>query len=183
MVATEALKKDHRVIEKMLNILEAASKKIEGGEDIPAEFLKKASDFIRNFADNYHHGKEEDILFKTMEERGFPRESGPVAVMLAEHDEGRGYARALAEEIEKYAAGDIGAKKRIAESARNYAGLLSQHIQKEDNILYMMADNILPEPLQRELLNRFDLVEKEKLGEGGRQCYVDLVDELERAIG
>ncbi len=183
MVATEALKKDHRVIEKMLNILETVSKKIERGEDIPAETLKKASDFIRNFADNYHHGKEEDILFKTMEERGFPREGGPVAVMLAEHDEGRGYARALAEGVEKYAAGDIGAKKRIAESARNYAGLLSQHIQKEDNILYMMADNLLPEPLQRELLNKFDLVEKEKLGEGGRQHYVDLVDELEKAIG
>ena len=182
MVATEALKKDHRVIEKMLNVLEVVSKKIEQGEELSAETLKKASDFIRNFADNYHHGKEEDILFRTMEERGFPREGGPIAMMLVEHDEGRGYARALAEGIEKYASGDSSAKKTVAENARNYAGLLAQHIQKEDNILYMMADNILPEALQRELLNRFDIVEKEKLGEGKRQYYVNLVDELEKAV-
>lgn len=182
MVATEALKKDHRVIEKMLNVLEVVSNKIEHGEEISAENLKKASEFIRNFADNYHHGKEEDILFKTMEERGFPREGGPIAMMLVEHDEGRGYARAMAGGIEKYASGDSGAKKIIAENARNYAGLLAQHIQKEDSILYMMADNILPEALQRELLNRFDIVEKEKLGEGRRQYYVNLVDELEKAV-
>jgi len=182
MVATEALKKDHRVIEKMLHILDIVSNKIEKGEDIPAEVMKKASDFIRTFADNYHHGKEEDILFKTMEERGFPREGGPIAVMLVEHDEGRGYARALAEGVEKYATGDRDAKKTIAENARNYARLLSQHIQKEDNILYMMADNILPETLQRELLSKFDLVEKEKFGERGRQYYVDMVDEIEKAI-
>ncbi len=182
MVATEALKKDHRVIEKMLNILEVVSKKIENGEGISADILKKASDFIRNFADSYHHGKEEDILFKMMEERGFPIEGGPIAIMLVEHDEGRGYASALAKGIEKYISGDSNAKKAIAENARNYASLLSQHIPKEDNILYMMADNIIPESLQKELLNRFDIAEKEKLGEDGRQKYVDLVDELERAI-
>ncbi|MBI5199282.1 MAG: hypothetical protein HZA09_04610 [Nitrospirae bacterium] len=45
-----------------------------------------------------------------------------------------------------------------------------------------MADNILPETLQREILNKFNIVEKEKLGEGGRQYYVNLVDELEKAL-
>ena len=182
MVATEALKNDHRIIEKMLNVLEVVSNKIEQGEEVPVDILKKATDFIRNFADSYHHGKEEDLLFKTMEEKGFPREGGPIGMMLIEHDEGRDYVRALAEGIEKYASGDTSAKKTIVENARNYAGLLSPHIQKEDNILYMMADNIIPEPLQRELLNRFDRVEKEKLGEGRRQYYINLADELEKAI-
>ena len=54
MVATDALKKDHRVIEKMLRLLELTSKKLENGEDVPVDILKKALDFIRNFADNYH---------------------------------------------------------------------------------------------------------------------------------
>ena len=82
----------------------------------------------------------------------------------------------------KYASGDSGAKKVIIDNARNYAGLLAQHIQKEDNILYMMADNILPEDFQNELLDKFDKVEKEKLSDRGRQYYVDLVDELDKAI-
>jgi len=182
MIATEALKKDHRVIEKMLDVLEKISKKMEKGDNVPSELLKKASDFIRNFADNYHHMKEEDLLFKAMEQKGFPIEGGPIAIMLGEHNDGRGYARALAEGVEKYASGDSGAKKVIIDNARNYAGLLAQHIQKEDNILYMMADNILPEDFQNELLDKFDKVEKEKLSDRGRQYYVDLVDELDKAI-
>lgn len=182
MVATEALKKDHRLIEKMVDVLEKASKKIDNNEDVSVAVLKNAADFIRNFADNYHHGKEEDLLFKKMEERGFPIEGGPLGVMLIEHDEGRGYARGMAEAAEKYATGDSSAKKTFAENARNYGELLVPHIQKEDNILYMMANNLIREDEQQELLKIFDLVEKEKLGDGGRQRYVDLVDEIAKAL-
>src|SRR3990172_8236690 len=106
MIATDALKKDHRVIEKMLNVLEVTSKKLENGEDVPVDLLKKSLDFSRNFADNYHHGKEEDILLKKRGEKGFGIEGGPVAVMLDEHNTGRGYTRALSEGIDKYASGD-----------------------------------------------------------------------------
>ena len=182
MVATEALKKDHRLIEKMLDILQKTAKKLDQGGDVPADSLKNASGFIKTFADNYHHGKEEELLFKAMEEKGFPREGGPIGVMLIEHDEGRGYSHALAESIEKYSAGDNSAKKAIAENARNYSDLLSQHIPKEDGILYMMADNILSESFQEELLKKFDVVEKEKLGDGGWQKYADLVDQLGKEL-
>ncbi len=131
MVATEALKKDHRLIEKMLDILQKVAKKLDQGGDLPADSLKNASGFIKTFADDYHHGKEEELLFRAMEERGFPREGGPIGVMLIEHDEGRGYARALTESIGKYAGGDHNSKSAIAENARNYSNLLSQHIPKE----------------------------------------------------
>ena len=183
MVATEALKKDHRVIERVIGVLEKVAKKIDNGEEVSADVLKIAADFIRNFADNYHHGKEEDLLFKRMADRGFPVEGGPIGMMLVEHDEGRGYAKAMAEGAEKYAGGDAGAKKIFSENAKNYGDLLSQHIQKEDGILYMMANNLIKEDEQQELLNIFNIVEIEKLGEGGRQRYVDLVDELEKLVG
>jgi len=182
MVATEALKEDHRLIERMLNILENIANRLEKGEEVSSELLKKASDFISTFADTYHHGKEENILFPTMEERGFPREGGPIAVMLVEHDEGRGYARNLFTGIEKFTGGDKEAARTIIDNARNYAGLLSQHIQKEDNILYMMADNIIPGEVQQQLLGRFDIVEKEKLGEKGREYYINIVEELEKEL-
>ena len=182
MIATDALKKDHRVIEKMLNVLEVTSKKLENGEDVPVDLLKKTLDFISNFADHYHHGKEEDILFKKMGEKGFGIEGGPVAVMLDEHNTGRGYTRALSEGIEKYASGDNNAGKEIAENARNYTRLLATHIMKEDNILYTLADKILPQNQQEELLNKFAIVEKERLGDGRFQYYLNLPDELIKAI-
>src|SRR3990170_3451804 len=174
MVATEALKNDHRLIEKVLHVLEVASKKIDQGGEVPVDVLKKATDFIRNFADSSHHGKEENILFKSMEEKGFPREGGPIGVMLMEHDEGRRYVRGLVEGIEKYAAGDTDAKKSIAENARNFAGLLAPHIQKEKKI-------------EKKKKKKFFFIffffkKKKKGGEEKRQYYVNLADELEKAV-
>ena len=182
MVATDALKKDHRVIEKMLRLLELIAIKLENGENVPVDLLKKALDFIRNFADNYHHGKEEDILFKIMGEKGFAIEGSPIAVMLDEHNTGRGYTRALSEGIDKYTSGDDNARKEIAENARNYTRLLATHIMKEDNILYTLADKILPQNQQEELLNKFAIVEKDLLGDGRLKYYVNMPDELIKAI-
>lgn len=182
MVATDALKKDHRVIEKMLRLLELTSKKLEDGDNVPVDLLKNALDFIRTFADNYHHGKEEDILFKMMGEKGFAREGGPIAVMLDEHNSGRGYTKALSEGIDKYVSGDKDAGKEIAENARNYTRLLATHIMKEDNILYTMADKILPDNQQEELLNKFAAAEKDQLGDERLQYYMNMPDELIKAI-
>jgi hemerythrin-like domain-containing protein len=182
MVATGALKQDHRVIEKMLRVLELMSKKLENGETVPLDILNKAIDFIRNFADNYHHGKEEDILFRRMEEKGFAVEGGPIAVMLEEHNTGRGYTRAMSAEIDKYTSGDNNAGKDIAENARNYVRLLTTHIMKEDNILYTMADRILPGNQQEQLLIEFASVEKDRLGDERLHYYLNMPDELLKTL-
>ena len=91
--ATEVLKQEHRVIENVLDALERLAKAAE--TSALAEW-EKAIDFARNFADKCHHLKEENLLFPALEERGIPREGGPIGMMLAEHEEGRGYVRAMA---------------------------------------------------------------------------------------
>jgi hemerythrin-like domain-containing protein len=143
MLATEVLKEEHRVIEKVLNALDAFTLKLERGEEVNAEVLEKSVDFIRNFADKYHHGKEEDRLFTLMTQQGFPKDSGPIAVMLQEHDLGRSFVKAMDNAIKRYKNGDISSKKDIIENAREYTNLLRQHIYKEDNALYPLADKTL----------------------------------------
>ncbi|MDP3880421.1 MAG: hemerythrin domain-containing protein [Dehalococcoidales bacterium] len=183
MSATEELKKEHRVIERVLTIIGEADVRESEGKDLPAEFFPKIIDFIRNFADRCHHGKEEDNLFPAMEQRGIPRQDGPVAIMLMEHDEGRGYVRGLDEAAQRLAAGDKGAMREAMDNALDYAGLLRQHIEKEDNILYRMADQALTAADQQQLLERFEEVERERLGEGKHEEYLTLVADLERELG
>jgi len=97
MLATKLLKKEHRAIEKVLNALDDFALKLEKGEKVNAEVLEKSVDFIRTFADRCHHGKEEDRLFQLMARRGFSKNSGPIAVMLQEHELGRSFVKAMAD--------------------------------------------------------------------------------------
>ncbi len=169
MRPTEQLIEEHNAIKLMLRIIEKVSQKLEAGEEVDSGHLDSIIDFIRTFADKCHHGKEEELLFSAMAEAGIPKEGGPIGVMLTEHDRGRSYVRGMSDAILSYKKGEPGAAPQIAENARNYAELLAQHIYKEDNILYPMADEHLSGDKQRELLEGFEKVEQDKIGVGKHQ--------------
>ncbi|MGQ9571952.1 MAG: hemerythrin domain-containing protein [Dehalococcoidia bacterium] len=183
MKATEELMTEHRAIERMLAILDAAAQRLEQGQHIRPDLFREAVDFVRNFADRCHHGKEEDNLFPGMETRGVPRHSGPLRVMLLEHERGRDHVAAIADAIDAYESGDESAARTIVENARGYVDLLRGHIMKEDNVLFPMADRVLSAGDQQELLERFEKIEREVIGPGVHERYHHLLDDLERELG
>ncbi len=184
MRPTDVLKNEHRIIERMLRILFTASKKMQKGEEVDPQIFLKAVDFVRNFADKCHHGKEEDNLFPAIEKQGFPREGGPIGMMLIEHEEGRAHIRDLETAVKKYEQGDRSpqTKANITGHAIGYAQLLTDHIQKEDTILYDIADHVIPPAEQDRLIKVFDEVEERLMGNGRHEAYLQLVDELEKAV-
>jgi hemerythrin-like domain-containing protein len=186
MSATDDLRTDHRAIERMLAILEAAAERIEHGERVQPDVFRQGVDFVRNFADRCHHAKEEENLFPRMEARGVPRDGGPIGVMLFEHEQGRAFAWAIAAAIDAYEADGQAAAPVIAENARGYVDLLRQHIMKEDNVLFPMADRVLSAADQAELEQRFEQIETESASGGGpgvHERYHQLLDDLERELG
>lgn len=178
MKPTEELKKEHEAIKLMLRILEKVSERLEAGEKVSTEHLDRILEFIRVFADKCHHGKEEDLLFPAMEKAGIPSERGPIGVMLYEHSEGRDFVKGMSEAIEEYKKGRKKAGKGVAKNARNYAALLSQHIDKEDNILYPMADARLSPADQGNLEKGFEKIEKEIIGAGRHEEFHKLLHRL-----
>ncbi len=173
----EKLKDQHKTIIRGIDLLEKGAERLEKGENISADFFRKSIDFIRNYADKYHHAKEEDILFVRMGEVGFSAEMGPVAVMLFEHNQGRGYVAGMEAANERYAQGDKSSIKEIVKNARGYAGLLRQHIQKEDMVLYPMAENALGETIINNMKTDFERVESEQAG--SEKKYLGILSELE----
>lgn len=170
MKATEQLTQEHEAIKLMLQILEKICDKLETGEKVNQEHLDKILEFIKIFADKCHHGKEEELLFPALEKAGIPKEGGPIGVMLADHDTGRGDVKGMVENLENPA--------KFAENARNYITLLRDHIDKEDGILYPMADMHLTEENQKELLAGFSEIENERIGPGKHEEFHRLLENL-----
>jgi hemerythrin-like domain-containing protein len=173
----EKLKDEHKIILRGIELLERGATHLEQGENLSADFFRKLIDFIQNYADKYHHAKEEDILFVRLGEIKFSPEMGPVAVMLNEHKQGRNYIANLEQANERYAAGDASSIKEIIKNARGYAGLLRQHILKEDLVLYPMAQNALGDKGIDQMQPDFARVEQ--MQNGVEQKYLDILRKLE----
>ncbi len=175
--ATEALKRDHEVIE---GVLAALQRLMQSPEATPLDTWRKAVDFITNFADRCHHLKEEKILFPALEERGMPSEGGPIGMMLFEHEQGRAYVRGMVEALELATEDPEAATPSLFENAEAYSRLLQQHINKENEILFQMADGILTPQEQKDLLRAFEEHETNDIGQGVHDKYVRIAEELER---
>jgi hemerythrin-like domain-containing protein len=176
---TQTLSDEHRVIERVLGAVEKLAKGPVGA----LEPWKKALEFIRGFADQCHHFKEEKVLFPAMEAHGIPSDGGPVGMMLMEHEEARAYVRAMFAAISLIEAKNEAAKESLLTSAQAYCRLLREHIQKEDEVLFRMADEVISADEQKKLSAAFAQHEAEEMEVGVHEKYLKIAAELEDAAG
>ena len=155
--ATSGLRDEHQWILKIAAVLETIlDREAEKGLDLDA--VEECVSFIRLFADACHHGQEEDLLFPELQARGMPRETGPLAVMLQEHEMGRSYARQMHNSLPGARKGESDARKILVNSARGYINLIRGHINKEDNVLFTMADQVVTGSACQKLCDAYGVV-------------------------
>ncbi len=164
---TEMLRHEHEVILRALAVLEVIGHRLEAGETVDRKALGWLRDFFGTFADKCHHGKEEQHLFPAMERHGIPQEGGPLGVMLREHEEGRALVRAMAQDDDR----------QVAEAIRGYVGLLRAHIDKENEVLFPLAEGVLTGEEQKGLVDAFQAIEAVVAGPG---IHDRLIAELTR---
>ncbi|HWR84319.1 MAG TPA: hemerythrin domain-containing protein [Candidatus Deferrimicrobium sp.] len=180
MKPTDILKAEHQAILEMLDVIDAVCTKLTSGEAVNPDHLDQVVNFIKGFADSCHHAKEENVLFKAMEDAGMPKEGGPIGVMLMEHNVGRQHVKAMSEAVAGYRLSEKQARQLFIEHARAYVQLLRQHILKEDNILFPMADRHLSDTQQQTVLDDFKHVEHHDLGSGSHEKYLGILATLKK---
>lgn len=152
--ATSRLREEHELILAVADAMQALIAAAEADRwDLDA--MQDCVTFIRLFADACHHGKEEDLLFPELEKAGLPHDQGPIAVMLEEHRQGRAFARHMAGALDGARAGDAQARATLRNAATGYVNLIRGHIQKEDNVLFQMADQMVRGPACRTLCGAY----------------------------
>ncbi len=165
---TDVLRDEHRVILGALTTLERAAERLDAGGPLPAGWWDQMLDWLRAFADRNHHAKEETSLFPAMAKAGVPAEHGPIAVMLEEHVQGRALIRGMAA---------AGAARAAA--AREYVSLLRAHIEKEDGIVFPLADSVLDEAGVAAVAREFETVEVEQ----GRDASIAYAEMVTKGLG
>lgn len=181
MNTIEILVNEHDNIKKVLKVIRKICVGIVEGKEIPHDDLASIIDFIRNYADKYHHGKEEDMLFKDMDAELIDKiGNGPVQGMLIEHDWGRGFVRDLDTALKAYKDGNHEVKVDIIANAMGYANLLEKHIFKEDNMLFKYAEKNLKKETMNKLDSQFKEYEENNEHIQTKEKYLRLVEELEK---
>ena len=178
MKATEVLKHEHKIVIKALDAVRHEAQGIADSGKLNVEKLDKILDFFRVFVYRCHHGKEEEYLFPTMEKRGIPADKDPIPVMLQEHAGGRNTVKAISEALARGRRGDAAATQTVAANLAILDEHLRSHIDKENEVLFPLADKIFTPEDQQALVASFEKHEAEEIGEGVHEKYHQLAHEL-----
>lgn len=181
MKPIQDLKSEHEAVKVTLRILDSICNDAEKtGQIRNPDHLKQLMEFFKIFVDTCHHTKEEDLLFPALEEVGVSRESGPIGVMLKEHQQGREYVVKMKSALTRYLDEERAAARDLIKNARAYISLLNQHIEKENNVLFPIADKNLSDKKQAELWEGFETIETQKIGAGKHEAFHKMIESLEK---
>ena len=174
---------EHRNIKRMLTVIRKYCYRILKGEKIEFEDFYKIIDFLRNYTDKHHHGKEESMLFNRMiDELGIMAEKLVTHGMLVEHNLARLHIQELEDALKRVQEGDDEARLDVIANAISYTHLLMRHIQKEDEAVYTYASRQLNKNTLDALNQECKEYEEDSTKVALREKYLSLLQELERKV-
>jgi len=176
---THLLRHEHRVIEQALRALDGMCVRLRAGDEIPPDALSQALEFIQNYADRYHHSREEEYLFPALEQYGF-EEGGALAFLRGQHSHERELLAELEFAVEEYRYGDLKAVEHFIKITDRFRDHLIEHMEKEDSLLFRLAEDLLDDEAKDELMRRLARRPGEDQEDLSRR-YEQLAAELEHA--
>lgn len=180
MNSIELMVYEHTNIKRMLKVIRAFCQKLYNKEEVDFADMDKMTDFVKNYADKHHHGKEEQLLFNRMVEHLGPAAQKLVTHgMLVEHDMGRLFMMELKNAIGNYINGQKDSVLDIIANAISYTHLLERHIQKEDDLVYKFAEKNLAKELMDKINDECVEFEEVAKREKTQEKYLTMLEEME----
>ncbi|HNT44350.1 MAG TPA: hemerythrin domain-containing protein [Syntrophorhabdaceae bacterium] len=153
---------EHRLIEKMIGLIQRRADRYAREGDIDPVFIDSVIDFMRTYADRCHHGKEEEILFRELNKKVLPPELKHILDQLVEeHRQGRQTVADLVEARQEYARGDREAVRTILDRLRYMTDLYPRHIEKEDGHFFIPCMSLFTQEENEEMLNEENAFDRE----------------------
>lgn len=156
------LRCDHAVITTAVGVLEKLCGRCWQGEEIDPEHLDKTVEFIEVFIKDYHHSKEEELL-EALKGAGIPLDGGELGTIHQEHLSLQPYIKGMREAAADYKTMPVSGMYKFFINAREFGKIYVRHIEKEQNMVYPLAEWVLPESEQERLGKAFERI-AEKTG-------------------
>lgn len=168
---------EHRLIEKMLTVIDKRVSIMQEKNEIDPVFIDSAADFIRTYADRTHHGKEEDILFRDLGKKEMSsQEVKAMQDLVDEHMYARKIVGDIVDAKRKFLKGDVTAHTVIISGLRTLISFYPGHIQKEDKIFFPVTEKYFTAAELDQMLDEFWKFDREMIHEK----YINLVQELSK---
>ncbi|MCX6552423.1 MAG: hemerythrin domain-containing protein [Acidobacteria bacterium] len=175
MTFLQILMEEHRGFKAMLDVTDAACRRIDAGADVPLPMLRDVVDFFEHFTDR-HHDKEEEVLFPLLARHGIGLDQTVVRALLSQHDAGRMYCRKMEADLARLVAGDRSARADLTDHARGYVELIREHIRIEDEYFYRLADQLLTHAEQEKIIAEFGGAAGPRPQSSDRERYMEMID-------
>jgi hemerythrin-like domain-containing protein len=157
---------EHVLIKRLVAMIPELIGNLDVASEEGRQTIIDSIDFIRSYADKYHHAKEEEILLKYFDEN-----LDIIQTIYEDHETGRAHVRAVLKAL------DDRDKEAVSEHLNAYRELLTEHIKKEDEILYPWMDRNLSITQIGELFSKFS-GKDEEFGDAPKK-YEELINKLE----
>jgi hemerythrin-like domain-containing protein len=171
------LMREHRLIERMVGLIETEQRRLLDGGRLNHGFVEAAVDFFRVYADRTHHGKEEDILFKQLAAKNMsPELTRIMKELIAEHAQARALVGKLADAAAACRRGDAPALKTVTGAMAGIAALYPEHIKKEDKRFFFPILEYLGKAEQDAMLGAFWEFDRSMIHEKYQKMVAGLED-------
>ena len=174
MRPVDYLRREHELILEFIEVLDAIDKIIQQKQVIELEDLKSCTVFIREFVDNIHHLKEENIFFPFI--AGMPSNTLTLESLFSEHET----VRELLVNLEDVTTKEKQPLTQLSQHIRHYSRLMRTHIFKENEGVFRTADEQLSAIENRHIWEKFEQFENDTIGTDSIERYYTLVSDLKK---
>ena len=170
------LMREHRLIERLIKLLEKELNNIKKTNKVNSDFIQTSVDFFRTYADITHHGKEEDILFRDLKKKKISNDlKNTIDKLEQDHQYARKIVTKLSNENNNYIQGKTSTIKEIANNLEKLVTLYPVHIEKEDKEFFYPSMDYFTEEEQQKMLQEFYDFDKKMIHEK----YLQIIEKQE----
>jgi|GEM_PF-3326382 hemerythrin-like domain-containing protein len=169
---------EHDLLKLMVQVLGSMNKRMIEGFTVKTEDIEEAMAFLEEFIEEFHFGKEENLLFPLLRKKGI--ETDLLDDLSAEHMSVREYIQEIREILKTKGEDERHLAEAFVPRTEGFLAVMALHLDKEEEILYLRAEDVLSGEELEELETESGVFETDMFGAEGHEEYHDTLGRLSR---